>query len=57
MGLFSSSWYIWNIMDNKELSDRLGKQGRQKILNEFNISTQVDKLLNIWQDIHENVVK
>lgn len=37
------------LLDNVELRQKMGKKGREKILNEFNVKSQVEKQLIIWQ--------
>jgi hypothetical protein len=31
----------------------MGKEGRRKVLEEFNIKVEAKKLIKIWQRIHE----
>ena len=42
---------IIKLIDNPSLREEMGKRGREKILREFNIKTQVDKLLEIWRKV------
>jgi glycosyltransferase involved in cell wall biosynthesis len=42
---------ITKLIDNPSLRQEMGKKGREKVLREFNIKTQVDKLLEIWGDV------
>ena len=42
---------IIKLIDNPSLRQEMGKKGREKILREFNIKTQVNKLLEIWGKI------
>lgn len=42
---------ILKLVHDPALRENLGKKGREKILKEFNIKTQVDKLLEIWKKI------
>ena len=39
---------IIKLIENPELRRKMGHKGREKILKEFNIKTQVDQLLLIW---------
>jgi len=39
---------IIKLIETPELRRKMGKNGREKILKEFNIKTQVDQLLLIW---------
>lgn len=41
---------ILKLLHNTSLRENMGKKGREKILREFNIKTQVDKLLEIWKE-------
>ncbi|MGH7902078.1 MAG: glycosyltransferase, partial [Thermodesulfobacteriota bacterium] len=42
---------IIKLIDNPSLREEMGKRGREKITREFNIKTQVDKLLEIWERV------
>lgn len=42
---------IIRLIDDSSLRQEMGKNGKEKILKEFNIKTQVDKLLEIWAKI------
>jgi glycosyltransferase involved in cell wall biosynthesis len=42
---------ILKLINNPSQREKMGKKGREKILREFNIKTQVDKLLEIWKKI------
>lgn len=42
---------IIKLINNPSLREEMGKRGREKILREFNIKTQVDKLLEIWRKV------
>jgi colanic acid/amylovoran biosynthesis glycosyltransferase len=47
---------LMKLMDNPKLREVLGKNGRNRILDEFNIKTQVTKLVNIWKLIISDIV-
>ena len=40
-----------SLLTDIQLRDRMGKAGQEKIEQEFNIHTEVNKLLSIWRDI------
>jgi len=42
---------IIKLIDNPSLGREMGKKGREKILKEFNITVQGNKLLQIWRNI------
>ena len=42
---------IMKLIENPELRRKMGESGRGKILKEFNIQTQVDNLLLIWNSM------
>lgn len=42
---------ILKLIEDQSLRKRMGKKGKEKITGEFNIHTQVDKLLEIWGKI------
>jgi len=46
---------IIRLLDHPDLRVKMGKNGREKILREFNIKKQVDKLLSIWEEISSSV--
>src|SRR3990167_1628478 len=46
---------IMKLIDKPSLREEMGKRGREKIMREFNINYQVNKLLNIWQNITEPI--
>jgi len=43
---------IIKLIENPDLGQKMGKEGRKKILNEFNIELQVKKLIDVWKQIH-----
>jgi len=45
---------IIKLLDNPLLRQEMGKKGREKILNEFNIESQVEKQIEYWSDIMVN---
>ncbi len=45
---------IIKLIDNPTLRRKLGQNGRMKIIKEFNIKTQVNRLVEIWQTIIDN---
>lgn len=45
---------IFKLINNPSLRENMGKKGREKIFWEFNIKTQVDKLLEIWKEVIPN---
>lgn len=42
---------ITKLIDNPILGQEMGKKGREKILREFNITTQAEKLLRTWENV------
>ena len=42
---------IIKLIDNRELARQMGLKGREKIEKEFNIKTQVDCLLGVWNSL------
>jgi glycosyltransferase involved in cell wall biosynthesis len=41
---------IIKLLNNLELRKEMGRKGREKILREFNIGIQVNKLTNVWEE-------
>ncbi len=46
---------IINLAKNPELRKKLGKTGSEKIKREFNIKTQAQKLLTLWENTVNNI--
>jgi glycosyltransferase involved in cell wall biosynthesis len=44
---------ILNLLENEELSIKLGKKGRQKVISEYNWENQARKILGIYQELHK----
>ncbi len=42
------------LLEDKDLQIRMGKHGRKKIEEEFNIHAEVSKMINLWTDILEH---